>query len=269
MDRVAKKLAHIALGDRLYSKWSSIRSRNLQVQLLRANGVSASTSRLIERYGTTVLNGPFRGMRYTKEMLLCRLGGPRLLGCYECELHSVLEGLFWQDYESVLDIGSAEGYYAVGISRRFRGTVYAFETEPRERTFCRELAILNGVSDQVIIHDWADDQTLVTHCSGKRCFVICDCEGYEMKLLSASATRALEYSDFLVEIHQETIPGISEHVQTSLARTHTVRKLHARRRVAADVPEVKFLGSEADLALSEMRGTNGDTWMWCQSNVVK
>jgi hypothetical protein len=265
MRTVAKLLIHGAVGDRLYSKWASIRSRNAQMRLFHESRLYSCQRALIGRHGTTVLNGPFRGMRYTEQILLDRLGGPRLLGSYECELHSVLDGVTWRNYEEVLDIGSAEGYYAVGIARLFGGNVYAFDTEPRERASCRELAIMNGVPDRVVIHDWADSRTLVSHCSGKRCFVICDCEGYEIKILSKAGIQALRHSDFLVECHDKTVPGVSEYIQASVARTHSARKLHARPRLAAGFPETHFLGPDADLVLNERRGEDGVTWLWCQS----
>jgi hypothetical protein len=265
MREFAKTLLHKAAGDRLYSKWASIRSRNAQVRQIRESRIYSCQQALIRRHGTTVLSGPFRGMRYTEKMLLDRLGGPRLLGSYECELHTVLDRVIWRDYECVLDIGSAEGYYAVGIARLFGGKVYAFDTEPRERAFCRELAVMNGVSDRVILRDWADAETLVAHCSRKRCFVMCDCEGYEIKLLSEIGIMALRYSDFLVECHEETVPGVSDYIQVSAAPTHAARKLHARPRSAAGFPESHFLGSDADLVLNERRGEDGVTWLWCQS----
>lgn len=264
---IAKNVLHKVVGDRLYSRWASIRSRDAQVRQIRGSRVYACTEALIERYGTTVLNGPFRGMRYPKEALLNRLGGPKLLGSYECELHPVIDGVVWPDFKKVLDIGCAEGYYAVGISRLFGGDIYAFDTEPREGVLCRELAIINEVSDRVFTRDWADHKTLVEHCSGKRCFVMCDCEGYEIKLLTQAAVAALEYSDLLIEVHEKTVPGVSEHLQSSLARTHVVGTRHARPRLVSEFPATEFLGSDAELVLNEKR-SDGLTWIWGRSRAA-
>jgi hypothetical protein len=126
------------------------------------------------------------------------------------------------------------------------------------------MAIINDVSDRVFTRDWADHKTLGDHCSGKRCFVMCDCEGYEMKLFTQAAIAALAYSDLLIEVHEKTVPGVAEYLQSSVARTHVVDKSHARPRSVAEFPATEFLGPDAELVLNEMR-SDGLTWMWCRS----
>src|SRR5207302_4139553 len=66
--------------------------------------------------GTRVQGGPFAGMEFVSRSAEgCLL--PKLLGCYEAELHGFLARLPEIAYETVLNIGCAEGYYAVGIKR--------------------------------------------------------------------------------------------------------------------------------------------------------
>src|SRR4051812_47368421 len=61
-----------------------------------------------------VASGPFRGMRYTA----CAAGvAPKVLGTYERELHDWIVGLSSRGYECVVNVGCAEGYYAVGLAR--------------------------------------------------------------------------------------------------------------------------------------------------------
>ena len=67
--------------------------------------------------GAKITGGPFKGMDYvtaaTEGPLI-----PRLLGTYESELHPYLAKLAGGgiDY-CVIDVGCAEGYYAVGPAR--------------------------------------------------------------------------------------------------------------------------------------------------------
>ena len=80
-----------------------------------------------------MVSGPFKGLQYSSQALLSRLAGPKLLGTYERELHHILISRPWSEYEYAVDIGCAEGYYAVGIAAMFGRTVYGFETELAER----------------------------------------------------------------------------------------------------------------------------------------
>ena len=69
-----------------------------------------------------VAAGPFAGMSYPVQ---ASEGGraPRLLGAYEASLHPVIETVIARAYRQVLDIGCAEGYYAVGLARRIPDTI--------------------------------------------------------------------------------------------------------------------------------------------------
>jgi methylase of polypeptide subunit release factors len=87
-----------------------------------------------------VRSGPFQGMNYrTKQAEGCLVA--RLLGCYESELHGELEKLISEAPDVIIDIGCAEGYYALGLARRLpRARVYARDTNPRAQILCRQLA---------------------------------------------------------------------------------------------------------------------------------
>ena len=70
--------------------------------------------------GSTVQNGPFKGMRLA---LRSSWGegdiSPMLLGVYEQELHGVLTEFSGEKYGAIVNIGAADGYYAVGTARLF------------------------------------------------------------------------------------------------------------------------------------------------------
>jgi len=62
---------------------------------------------------------------------VCSTNIPKLLGCYEAELHPVFAK--WQavPFRQVVNVGAAEGYYAVGCARLWpEAQVIAFETNP-------------------------------------------------------------------------------------------------------------------------------------------
>ncbi|MDZ7906445.1 MAG: class I SAM-dependent methyltransferase [Cypionkella sp.] len=73
----------------------------------------------------------------------------RLLGVYEATLHPVIEDICTCDYAQIIDVGCAEGYYAVGLARRLPAArVFARDSNPIAREKCAQLAALNGVAGQ-------------------------------------------------------------------------------------------------------------------------
>lgn len=160
-----------------------------------------STVEMAAQYGRTVVDGPFRGMKYPMSSLLSRQGIPILFGTYESELHPIIEEVVAKHYDRVIDIGCAEGYYAVGFARRTDATIYAFDCEPRERYHCRQMARENDVADRVHVRDWCSARTLKKVAVG-RCLIITDCEGYEVDLFSDDVVPSLKNCDLIVELHE-------------------------------------------------------------------
>lgn len=102
-------------------------------------------STLVAHSGTVVQDGPFKGMAY---VTASSEGGiaPKLLGVYETALHDVFLTAPEKGYDVVLNVGCAEGFYAVGCARLLPNTpVFARDIDPVVRGKCLELARLNGV----------------------------------------------------------------------------------------------------------------------------
>jgi ribosomal protein L11 methylase PrmA len=72
------------------------------------------------------------------------------VGTYELELSDIIEKIVRHGYTRVLNIGCAEGYYAIGLALRDPAVeVFAFDTDPLSRMQTRRLARLNRVSHRV------------------------------------------------------------------------------------------------------------------------
>src|SRR5581483_7157575 len=103
------------------------------------------------KIGDAVYSGPFKGMKLPPSMFDGNFG-PRLLGCYEHELHQAMERVVAERYDTILNIGCAYGYYSVGLALRMPATeIYAFDISPKAQQDCREMAELNNVSNRVHI----------------------------------------------------------------------------------------------------------------------
>src|SRR5690349_7602657 len=65
------------------------------------------TKSLTSEIGWAVQSGPFEGMRYVPKAVGSTLV-PKLLGCYESELHHTLNVILERNYQKIIDIGCAE-----------------------------------------------------------------------------------------------------------------------------------------------------------------
>lgn len=174
---------------------------------------------VLHHQGVKVIDGPFAGMEYLDRTAEgCHVA--KLLGCYEQPLHGEIEKAIAGGYTAIINIGCAEGYYAVGFARRMEfAEVYAYDLDEKARMTCALLAEKNHVVDRVqvaagfTVKDFA-------HFSGHHALVLCDIEGAEKDLLQPAVAPALAGMDLLVESHECFVPGISKMLRDRFAATH-------------------------------------------------
>lgn len=170
-----------------------------------------------------VLGGPFAGLKYPARHAIGSELAPKLLGFYEWELQPIIAECCRRPYERVVDIGCAEGYYAVGLARCLpSATVYAFDIDPAGIRLCREMAELNAVAPRVITASACDAQALVSLVSAGRTLIVSDCEGFEGDLFTSDVVPALARHDLLIECHDFLRPGITRELRERFEGTHAV-----------------------------------------------
>jgi SAM-dependent methyltransferase len=243
----APDAAHLSAALRLLAKW-------------RAELVANT---IVRRSGTTVLSGPFQGMTYGVRAAEGSASA-RLLGVYEASLAPVIEEIIGRAYPLVVDIGCAEGYYAVGLARRMPASrILARDASPKAQALCRQLAQMNGVQDRVEVGGLMDHASL-SICAAERTLILCDIEGAEAELLDPVAAPALSQADILVECHDVMRPGLTDLLAARFAPSHHVTRID--RQIAARLPSWMEELSDLDrlIALWEWRG--GPTpWLWMQA----
>lgn len=155
---------------------------------------------LVQKDGLTVQNGPFKGMNYVGSASEGAVL-PRLIGSYESELHPHILALTHEGLTDVIDVGCAEGYYAVGLARLMPEVkVHAFDIDPNARAKCAALIQANGVGERVTVggafngEDFADFPAAST-------LVFMDIEGEERHLLDPALYPALKRLKIIVETH--------------------------------------------------------------------
>lgn len=184
-----------------------------------------------------VMKGPFSGMKYIG-ISVASVHTPKLLGTYEQELHDIVRNVARFGVQHVIDIGAAEGYYAVGLAYMLPEVrVTAFETEKEGRDALAELALINGVQDRVQIEEKCEKADLVAALgSGESTVVVCDVEGYEDVLLDPAGAPALARSHILVELHEFAREGLTEDIRARFAPTHDIVQVWQEPRTVADFP---------------------------------
>src|SRR5262245_30471234 len=108
---------------------------NLMLRLMR--GIN---NHVFTAYGDRVLSGPFAGMMIPSVVGHWDDGnsGCKLIGSYEYELHDAIRYVQWRKPEVVINIGCAEGYYAIGFARLLGVPVYAFDSNKAALALCDE-----------------------------------------------------------------------------------------------------------------------------------
>lgn len=211
--------------------------------------------RVRDRFGDSVVAGPFAGLAYPDwGMVHVDLFAPKLLGCYELELHEALEDAIAAAPDLVVNIGAAEGYYAVGLAKRLpEGHVVAFEGQDRHHPFLTAIAEHNDVRERIHLRHACDADAL-RDVLAPGAFVICDCDGCELDLLEPETVPELRSCRLIVEAHDMLVEGVTPTLRERFGPTHVIEELPARPRYVDDFPQLGDIPLVTrQLAISEFR----------------
>ena len=177
----------------------------------------------------------------------------------------MLAGIARTPYTVVVDVGCAEGYYAVGLARALpQAQVYAFDIAREALRLCGAIADANGVSARVHVAGRCDAAALEPLLTG-RPLVVSDCEGYERELLDLERAPGLRHADMLVELHDAGSPGLTPELIARFAPTHDVEIIDSGFRDGCDYDCLEFWPVERrHLAVSEFRPA-GQQWAFMRA----
>lgn len=219
---------------------------------------------VFEHTNLRVPQGPFAGLNLSHESVGSELL-PKMVGSYEWELHGVIEEFLAGDYEVLMNIGCAEGYYAVGFAMRWKDLprrVLAFDVSPAALKLTREVADGNGLAGKVECFPECLPETFAL-ARQARALVICDIEGAERELLDPELGPGLRHCDFLVEMHDgQGEPLIRRTLEKRFAPSHQCRVIRAAQRTGAELGALagNIPAPLVALALDERR-SSGFEWM--------
>jgi hypothetical protein len=238
------------------------RTRGQAEALLARRGLTAPAARIAKRLDDHVRRGPFAGMHYPR-----RRGDivhtAKLVGAYESELHGAIERLIARAPTLVVNVGSGDGYYVVGIARRLHAArIVAVDPDPLAQRACARTARINGVGPRIraiaLVDSAALEEVIASdtrlRCAGvggvalvgrdraadgvERALIIVDCEGYEDDLLDPVRAPSLAYADLLVETHDFARAGVSARLTERFGATHHVERIEVAARDVTAFPDL-------------------------------
>lgn len=221
---------------------------------------------IVDDIGTMVAGGPFKGMRFLER---AAEGAyiPKLLGCYEAELHPVIERIVKTPYARIVNVGCAEGYYAVGLALRMPSAeVVAYDLDDRARALCRELAQRNDLADRIDIRAECRHADLAG-CAD-RTLILCDIEGAETDLLDPASAPALTRADLLVELHEIDGRSTGDLLIPRFRDSHAVTEIAMTARDPNDYPALADL-SPTDRFFALLERMEPTRWVYLEAREIR
>lgn len=130
--------------------------------------------------------------------------GSMLLGCYEIEVMAELHSSEFQARRHFVDVGAADGYYAVGTLANGRfDSADCFElTEIGRETIARNAA-RNAVEEKIRVLGEADSNLpmRIPETDWSNTVILCDIEGAEFTVLDQKCLERMQGAMIIIEIH--------------------------------------------------------------------
>lgn len=216
------------------------------------------TNRVFQRTNYIVESGPFTGL---KLLPFNTWGdddiGSKLLGVYEHVLHRAIEDIIESKPKVVINVGCADGYYALGLAMRLPKTkVYGCDIHKVAENALLSNAKKNEVSDQVEylsnVHHKELNEKIVPNT-----VMVVDCEGFEVDLLDMKHVPALANCHILVECHDFIGTPISNILIQRFNSTHQIDNIKE-----SDIASIPWLSIEESRVLLDEHRPVKMNWLY-------
>jgi len=223
--------------------------------------------RLFRNTPPHVIWGPFKGLQYYNKIVWGTIV-PKWMGTYEQELHDIITDIIGRKYTTIVDIGAAEGYYAIGLAKACPNTrVITYDIDWLARYRQKQLAALNHVTN-------LDIRKKCTHAEMERIIdekslLISDVEGFEADLLDPVKAPSLLKADLLIECHHYqhlSMDAVAILLKERFIRTHLVERIPMQAREAKRIKELIPLLADMDDSAVEYAAKEwrrySQIWLW-------
>jgi hypothetical protein len=215
--------------------------------------------------GGKVYLGPFR------DMIICPyyMWGDsdivsKLLGVYEDELHQYLYRAKKFQPDVVINVGCAEGYYAIGCKKMMQTPVIAVDIDPRALEICKINAISNNTEIDYFLSEITSSQLNDILANYKRPLLVIDCEGYEEDLLNKEQCPRLTDCMILVETHDVFKPNITSKLSFEFQSSHDVAVIEQSTKDPYKFEFLKKLSDSDKFALIHEGRPEVGYWLWME-----
>lgn len=197
--------------------------RNTGIKLIKQPEIlSGYQKQFISENGLIVVGGPFKGMRYVDQSV-GSIFLTKLVGSYEEVLHNTIEQYKKGNYDTIIDIGCAEGYYLIGLGMHNKNAkLVGYDLDQKALDLTKELHQRNSLTNRLKLEQDCTFEKLNGDIEGKT-LVISDCEGFEGVILDPIKATSLKIvQTLLVELHDFAYPNIKKTLTDRFSATHDI-----------------------------------------------
>lgn len=216
----------------------------------------------ISRHNLTIIDGPFVGMKYIDQssgsVLLHKLAG-----YYESILHPTIETIKTESYDTIIDIGCAEGYYLVGLGKALpNSTLYGYDMDETALARMKKLAEINNLKNQLIADPICVPEKLTKQITDDT-LLICDAEGFEEEVLDPKNSPALlNVKKMIVETHEFAAPNVIETLKKRFSESHDIDEITFKMADPQKYSFLRSISNQKDLYyLLRERGEQEQVWL--------
>ena len=170
-----------------------------------------------------ILHGPFKNLNFNAGNTGASSNFAKMLGSYESEIHPFIENAIKNNYTNLINIGSDDGYYAIGFAAKMNALkIYAFDTNKAAWPALQQNALANGVGDRILQSGLFTANDLSVFADGQRNLFMVDCEGAEKEIFNESNISGLLNSDLIIELHLHIHPELESYFRNLFEATHEI-----------------------------------------------
>jgi hypothetical protein len=185
---------------------------------------------------------------------------------YEHELHEAIAYAVWRAPALVVNVGCAEGYYAIGFAKGTK--VFALDTNTEARLLCSDYAEQNKIQDDnlsILEGAQAPEELRFDGAEGHRLYIV-DCEGAEVELVDLERCPELRNADIIVECHDFMRPGASRFLADRLAATHRVELVRPQLPDFGRFQFLRYFPTAMSVLLLVEKRPMPSCWLTCWAN---
>lgn len=242
--------------DFFYKKHIGYKNRDLRLNKEKSVIQKFFSNNLIIR------NGVFKGLNYTHSAFGSTIL-PKIIGSYEEPIAKWIQDVKYENYDQIIDIGSAEGYYVTGFASILKSKIIGYELNQYAIEENRKLISLNkkNIQSEIqLINKFCTHKELKAQIKNSRSLIFLDVEGAEVDILQPELIPDLINSDLIVECHDALKFGIIYTLIERFSNTHEIELKVDFPRTLSLYPELSNLTTEEQQFILDERRPKGMTW---------